>query len=154
MPCSSGQCDSATRPGHRARRAVPRHDLHAQSAGPHGGVTVGKLPGQLQRPGPIERQPAQRRVGLLADRTVGHYLAGFAQAGVIREVFTLDTLKLSFWVIRGTRRSAQQHQLECFKVHSVIISTRAQRSAVASAMPGAGTRDMPSQRYPIRDRLD
>ena len=48
---------------HRARRAVPGHDLDGEPFGPDRRVGLGELPRLLQRAGPVERQPAQRGAG-------------------------------------------------------------------------------------------
>jgi hypothetical protein len=110
--------DGAPRLAHRAGRAIPDHDLDAEPARPHGGVGLGEFPRSRERAGPVERQPAQRRVGLLVYRAVGHHVPRRAQAGVVPDVFFLDALQDVVGIVRGIGRPAQQHQLVRFKLHT------------------------------------
>ncbi len=76
------------------------------------GSASGELPGSLNGSGSVERQPAQRRIGLPDDRAIGRHLTRLAQPGVIRQVLALYALELVVRIVRGVGRAAEQHQFE------------------------------------------
>ena len=84
------------------------------------GSASASLPRLLQRPGPVERQTAQRGIRLILDRAVGHHLAGLAQPGVMRQVLPLNALEFRVIVVRRVLRRPQQHQLERFEIHTSL----------------------------------
>ena len=50
----------------------------------------------------------------------GGQYPGLPQHREICEVLALDAVKLCFRVVRGTARPAQQHEFECFEVHTPL----------------------------------